>query len=404
MKLKTLIHICFLLPFVFTLFNAQVLISILVYDVYAQIMAYANLGLLVLGVILLFKNHGEFSRTAKMWIIFFILYFTIGMTAGIIHDHPSNIIVSIIPLFYVVGFYYYLSFSENRVLFEKVAFICLIIVCLLCIHWYNINFDLDKGGVHIYTVDRAQGVYGDANNMALTSIIAFVFVYKIFQPKNKMLYILKLALLFAMFYSLFVTFSNTGFMVLIVSLVMLNHNFFKGIRLLIGIILIPVLYIFLLNLNNLTADLDLVGQQRDKINNIVNIVSLNFDKVDDSGRNELVAKLLTYVYENPFFGNGVDFAISKHGHNTIIGVWADAGLFVLLFFLGMLFTYFVRAIKSSTETRFFVLPLLIAMCIFMLSLQTIINQPYLIAFFMYIGYKIDFAQENEEEDVTQIEE
>src|SRR5690606_6193278 len=184
----------------------------------------------------------------------------------------------------------------------------------------------------------------------------------------------------------------TGFMVFVISLIMLNYKFFKGIRIVFGMLLLPVVYLLLLNLNTLTSGINLVGQQRDKINNIVNIVSLNFDKVDDSGRGELQNKLMQYVYENPLMGNGVDFANSYQAHNTYLAVWADAGFFVLMFFFFLLLKHFARAFGSPPETRFFVLPLLITICMFMLSLHSVINQPYIMAVIIYIGYLIDFKQ------------
>lgn len=389
MKSNPIINLCFLIPFVFTTLNLQVLVTTFVSYVFAQIMAYGNLALIVLGIFLILKKKGQLSSTSRLWIIFYIMYFIIAIMAGVVHNNNSSILVSLIPFFYVLGFYYYLSLKENRVLFEKVAFIAFVISCFICIYWHSINFDLDKGGVHVYTIDRAQGVYGDANNMALTSILAFIFTFKTYNPTKKILKFLKLMLLGVTLYSLFITFSNTGFMVCIISIVILNYRFFSGVKIILGLILLPVLYLLLLNLNNITANMDLVGQQRDKINNIVNIVSFNFDKVDDSGRNDLINNLLYYVYENPIFGNGVDFSVSLHAHNTVIGVWADAGIFTLLFFLIMLGKYFSKTIASSPETRYFVLPVLIALCIFMLSLQSIINQPYLIALFIYLGYLID---------------
>jgi O-antigen ligase len=337
----------------------------------------------------LFKERGELSKTASLWIIYFIFYFSIAILAGAVHYNDTHILLTTIPLIYALGFYYYLSLSENRILFEKVALVSFILSCVICIYWDFINFDLDYKGVHIYVVDRAQGVYGDANNMALVTIISFIFVYKLYKPTKKIFQILKLVLLAITAYSLFITFSNTGFMVFVISLIMLNYKFFKGIRILFGIILLPVVYILLLNLNNLTSGINLVGQQRDKINNIVNIVSFNFDKVDDSGRSELVHELMQFVYENPLFGNGVDFANSHQAHNTFLAVWADAGIFVLLFFLFTLGRYFVVALKSPPATRYFVLPILITLCTFMLSLHSVINQPYIMALFIYLGYLID---------------
>jgi O-antigen ligase len=119
---------------------------------------------------------------------------------------------------------------------------------------------------------------------------------------------------------------------------------------------------------------------------------LTFDtsKIDDSGRDELVTNLINnYVFKNPIFGNGVDFAMSQRAHNTVIGVWADAGIFALIFFLFMLGKYFMKTLARPPNVRYFVLPILITLYIFMVSLQSVINQPYLMALFVYLGYIID---------------
>lgn len=390
MKKSHLINICFLLPFVLTVFNLQVFVTRLVSSALAQIMAYGNLGLLFLGIALTIKNRGTLSRTARLWIIFYIMYFVFATLGSALNNNPANILVSIIPFIYVLAFYLYLSIPENRKIFREVAIIAFVLSGILSIHLYNINFDLDRGGIYIYKVDRSGGVYADANNTALAAIITFVLVFKLYNPTKKIFKLLKIIILAITAYGLLITFSNTGFMVFVISLIMINHKFFTGIRIIIGIALLPVVYLILANLNSLTAGINLVGQQRDKVNNIVNIVTFNTDKVDDSGRNELVMKLINdYVFENPFIGNGIDFAISQHAHNTIVGVWADAGIFTLLFFLFMLGAYMFRAILSPPNARFFVLPILLTLYIFMLSLQSVINQPYFMALFVYIGYLVD---------------
>ncbi|WP_111682645.1 hypothetical protein [Winogradskyella tangerina] len=395
MKLKVLTHICFLLPFAITVFNFQVIVTKTVSFVLAQLIAYGNLALIFLGIALIMKKRGSFSSTAKLWIIFYIMYFVIAMVASVIHYNPAVILENIIPLLYVIGFYIYLSVPENRKVFKITAIWAFTFSVFLGIHFYNTNFDLDRGGFYAY-IDRAGGVYGDANNAALAAIIAFILVYKLYNPKTLLFKGIKIIFLAIILNGLFITFSNTGFMVFIVCFVSINYKFFKGLRLVLGVALIPVLWVIMANLNTITADMNLVGQQRDKINNLVNIATFNTDKVDDSGRNELVTNLLhNYVYKNPIFGNGINFAASQRGHNTIIGVWADAGIFALLFFLFMLLRYFIQAFRSPPEIRFFVLPILLTMCIFMLSLQSVINQPYLMAMFIYLGYLIDFKDVSE---------
>ena len=138
--------------------------------------------------------------------------------------------------------------------------------------------------------------------------------------------------------------------------------------------------------------MNLIGQQQHKIDNIVNLITLNTKKVDNSGRGELLEGLFESIEENPFTGNGVDYAGSIYGHNTYVGVWADAGFFTFTVFVLMLVIYFKRTLNTPIDTRFYCLSLLIPMCIFMLSLQTIINQGYLASLFIYIAYLIDRNQ------------
>jgi O-antigen ligase len=387
MKLANII--CFLMPFVISTFNAQVFVTVFISNTLAQLIAYGNIGLLIAGIFLNIKKIGQFSETAKLWGIFYVVYYVFAIIASAYHDNPAQVAKSIIPTIYFFAFYVYLSIPENRKLFQKVATAAFVLSSLLCIYLFKINFSIDHGGIYQYRIDRAGGVFGDANNAALVAILSFIFLFKNYNPVEKWKKIVKLGILAAMLYCLFLTFSTTGFFVFAISMVMLNHKFFTPKRIFLVAILLPVFYIAMINLNTLTSGINLTEHQRFKINNIVNLLTLKTDEVDSSGRNELLANLLEYVYESPYMGNGVDFAIGQRGHNTIVGVWADAGILALIIFLYLLFTYFKNAWKAPPEIRFFTIPILIAMCIFMLSLQSVINQPYLVALFVYLGYLID---------------
>jgi O-antigen ligase len=387
MKLANII--CFLMPFVISTFNAQVFVTVFISNTLAQLIAYGNIGLLIAGIFLNIKKIGQFSETAKLWGIFYVVYYVFAIIASAYHDNPAQVAKSIIPTIYFFAFYIYLSIPENRKLFQKVATAAFVLSSLLCIYLFKINFSIDHGGIYQYRIDRAGGVFGDANNAALVAILSFIFLFKNYNPVEKWKKIVKLSILAAMLYCLFLTFSTTGFFVFAISMVMLNHKFFTPKRIFLVAILLPVFYIAMINLNTLTSGINLTEHQRFKINNIVNLLTLKTDEVDSSGRNELLANLLEYVYESPYMGNGVDFAIGQRGHNTIVGVWADAGILALIIFLYLLFTYFKNAWKAPPEIRFFTIPILIAMCIFMLSLQSVINQPYLVALFVYLGYLID---------------
>jgi hypothetical protein len=389
MKTKTLNIFCFLIPYVITVFNLQVFVTRLISNSLAQLIAYGNIALLLIGIIITLKKSGEFSKTARLWIVYYITYFAFATLGSALNDNPAQILVNIIPFIYILAFYVYLSIPKNRKIFRKVTLISFTVSSILCILFFKINFDLDHNGIYIYKLDRAEGVFGDANNAALVAILSYVFIFKLYNPIKRFHKYFKIILLLTMFYCLFLTFSTTGLLVFVIINIMLNQKLFSPKRILLVLFMIPFFYIAILNINSLTAGLNLRPHQQMKINNIVNILTLNTREVDDSGRNELVANLLNYVYENPFIGNGIGFAISQRGHNTIVGVWADAGIFTLLIFFIMLITYFKNSIIAPPNIRFFALPILITMCVFMLSLQSVINQPYLMALFVYIGYIID---------------
>ncbi len=389
MNTKIINAFCFLLPFVSTVFNLQGFVGLYFSDTFAQTLAFGLLSLLIIGIVINLKKSGEFSKTAGLWFVFYICYYAFASVATGINGTSGNILASFIPVIYMFGFYVYLSVPQNRKLFEKVALVSFVGVSVLGIYLFKINFSVDVEGIHEWELSRSGGVVGDANSTALISIIAFISVYKKYKPTKTIFKYFRLFLLALIFYSLAITFSTTGFFVFAITLILLNHKFFNPKRILFAIILIPMFYFTLINLNTIVADYDLTTPQRDKVGNLVNLLTFNTDELDSSGRDDLLDNVLNYVYKNPIVGNGIDFSVSIRGHNTLVGVWADAGIFTFLIFLFMLGNYFKNAIKSTPDIRYFVLSTLFVLCIFMLSLQSIINQGYLMALFVYLGYIVD---------------
>ncbi|MDW5289363.1 hypothetical protein [Formosa sp. PL04] len=390
---KIAIFICFIWPLICSCLNLQLLIGTFISVGISQIIAYINLLLLILGIFLILKKDtGEYSKTAALWIYFFILYYTFGLLAngvtGFINPEYS-ILASLVPFVYFIAFYFFLSNDEFKKTFIKVLTISYFLSSLLTIFFFKINYDFDYGGIPIYPIDRAGGVYGDANNASFVSILTYILVAKMFVPKNKIQYILKIIALFIIFYSLLITFSTTGLFIFSIVFLISNYKFFKGLKLiLLGISLI-FFYLFLINIKSFTTHLNLNERQLGKINNIVNVLTFNTEEIDSSGRTELVQKLLHYVYENPVFGNGIGFSNFIRGHNTYIGVWGDAGILTFLFFIFMLIIYLLKSLSLDNNLRFFCFSILTTIYIFMLTLQTVINQPYIIVLFIFIGYIID---------------
>jgi O-antigen ligase len=389
MNIKIINALCFLLPFVGQVFNLQAVVKLFYSDTYAQILAYGSLILLIIGIVINLKQIGEFSKTARIWLVFYICYYAFATIATGIHGISGNILASFVPVIYMLGFYVYLSIPQNRKLFGRVALLALVVSSIWSIYLYKINWSIDTAGIHIYDLGRAAGFYGDAGRCALVSILAFIFVSKKYNPTKIILKFLKPIILILIFYNLILTFATTGLFAFVIVFVLLNHKYFTPKSMLITIILVPMFYFTLINLNNIVAGYDLSTAQQDKVNNIVNLLTLNINEVDSSGRDELLANALNYVYKNPIIGNGIDFGVSIRAHNTLVAVWADAGIFTFLVFLFMLGNYFKNAIKCPPNIRYFSLSILFSLIIYMLTSQSVINQGLEMVIFVYLGYIID---------------
>lgn len=385
--MKTLSIICFYIPFVFNVLNLQTFIAKFVSYSLGQISAYINVILVMLGIFLFIKEKRSFPKIVNLWIVFFILYYCIGLIASIILDNYADILRTMVPITYFFGYSIFLSIPEEREKFSKIIPATFLMACVLLIILQQLNFSLDHDGIYEYNLSRAGGVYGDANNAAVVCILSFILLKNEYNPSSNLLKILKIIGLIISVYALFLTFSQTGFVVFFIVLCLVYHKLFQFKKLLLLIICLPFIVYSLFNAALSSSFLNKV--QKGRIESIVNLLTLNTDKVSLSERDVLLKNMLNYVYENPILGNGINFSVVIRGHNTIIGVWADAGIFTFLFFLFLLFTYFKDAILASEKIRFYVLPMIFTLSVFMLSLQTIINQAYLMVLFVYIGFLLD---------------
>lgn len=356
-------------------------------------MAYSNLLFLSIGFILLAKNKAPYTTTGNLWLPYYLLFYIMVSIASAINDYSYALLSSLVPVFFCIGYLNYFRFLENLRKVEIVIMYTFSIANIFLIYFVIINFDLDfylKGIQLSYGLDRAQGIYGDANNASFVAILGFIFLYKCFIPKNKFQIILKISLLAMSAYAMFLTYSTTGFVVFMMSFALLNFKYLTKIRLLLLPFLLIGFYLTLINLNSLLEGFDLNPRQLSKIENFVNLLRLDFDNVDSSGRDVFVEQLMEYVYKNPFLGNGLDFGAQHHGHNTYLSILSDSGIFPLILFLFLLFRYFKNILAINFEHKFFALSIFFGFCLFMLSLQTIINQPYLLVIFIYLAYFVDF--------------
>jgi hypothetical protein len=381
--------ICFIIPFVFNALNLQGFLFIFFSDTMAQLFAYSVLFLILIGISLNIKQVGEVSNIAKLWFIFYLLYYCFALLGSVITKNYSPLIRTLIPLIYFIGFYIFLSIEKNVKVFSKVMTYTFFVSCVLLIFLFKINFDIDTNGIFLYKLERAGGVYGDANNAALVCIIAYVFFNKFYIANTTKKKYLKVLGILILLYSVVLTFSTTGLTVFLIVVFINNLQFFSRERIILLFLAIIVFFITIVNLKTLTAGLDLSEIQQEKMDNLVNVLTLNTDKVDNSGRGDLLGALFENIVKHPFIGNGIDFSANLRGHNTYFGVWGDAGIFTFVYFIIMLIIYLKTSFLADISVRYFSFSVMIALCIFMISLQSIINQPYLMVVIVYLSYVID---------------
>lgn len=387
---KVLVYMCFYWPIACSALNIQGFVNVFISNSLSQQLAYFNVLLITVGVFLVKKESVNLSKTNNIWLLFYIFYYCFALLASGINGFSTVILASLVAPIYFVGFYFLLSDPNQVKPFFKILTILFVIASIFTIYLFNINFDIENPGILGRKLDRAGGLYGDANNAALVSIVAYILFDKFYNPSNIIFRALKVMILLIIFYSVFLTFSTTGLFVFTVMFFVSNYKFFTGFRLAILGVLIGLLYIGIFSLKSRTKDLNLSAHQIHKIDNVINLMTLNLEKVDNSGREDLLENLLPYLYENPIIGNGVDFSVVMRGHNTYLGVWGDAGIFTFLFFIFMLCFYFLEAFSLDPEQRYFALSILTVLYIFMFSLQTVINQPNLIVLIVVVGYMIDY--------------
>jgi len=379
----------FIIPLLLTTLQVQAFLEKFVSESISRYLAYGNLGLILIGVIFFLKDMRKepFAKMIKLWLIFYGFYFGIGLVANNIHNNEVPLLKTLIPVIYFAGFSFFLSIKTNRRVFEKAIMIGFTASNVLLIYFYQINFSMDYDGIYEYALERAGGVYGDANNAAVVCLLSFIFIYSFYKPKKIIGKVIKIIGIAIALYGLVLTFSKTGFVVLLLVLGLTFHKFFNPKKIIPLLFILPIAFYLLIQSALQSPSLSAV--QKSRIQDVVNIITLNTGKVHYSDRDVLFDNMLNYINLNPLLGNGVYFSTAIRGHNTIFGIWADAGIFCFLFFLFLIFEYARNAFNSSEDVKYSSLSILAVLTVFMLSLQTIIDQAYLIAIFVYLAYKID---------------
>ncbi len=388
--MKKLVHLLFLVPLAANALNLQDWVTFYLGNTMGKLVAYGNVALVALGALLIFKKRRNSMRTASSWIAFLIIHYSLSILASSLYDNPADFKYTLVNIIFYFGFLIYIASLKDFSFFHKyLNWIFFIGASFLIILW-RLQLDLDYIESDLsWGLDRASGLYGDANNACLVSIVSFIFLKFTDLPKHRFTPILKLGMILIVSYSIFLTFSTTGYLAFVVVFVLCNYKFLTKKNIFISIFTMPVLYLLLINLTTLTSGLGLNERQQSKISNFENIFSFNFDKVDNSGRSLKIDNVIEKLYENPFSGHGFDFGLNNLTHNTYLNIWLESGIFGLLALLIVLGIYYKRTMLLDRKTMFFSLSILFTISLFMLSLQTVINQPYLMIVLTYLGFLID---------------
>ena len=347
-----------------------------------------------MGGFALLKVSNKFNGLIKAWLFFYGAYYCLATLGNAIFGtEPYKFLVSLIPVSYFISFSILLSIPEERKPFARLATITFLFTTILTIlfAYFNISFDVE--GLTDVDLQRAGGVFGDANNASVAAILTFLLVKYCYNPTKRFHKILKNIALLLSVYAVALTFSKTGFLIFALVLIITYRQLLSPKRIMFTLIILPPLLYFAYNWAVSGSSLTLV--QKERVQTLVNLVTLNTDQVDYSSRDVLLKNMFGYIEQNPFIGHGIQFSNSIRGHNTIIGIWADTGIIGFLIFLAVLAYFFKKAIEASGWYRPFAISVLITICMFMITLQTIINQPYLMVMFVFIAYLVNMEEVEE---------
>ena len=391
-----------LIPLFIDLTNIQNILSILLLGntTIIRIIAYGNIALVLIGLILFLRKINILEQKTptflKLWLFFYTVYLVFSLLGNAFHDTiPYELHQVIMSIIFIGSYSIFLYDSSNIGPIIKVFAVGFLLTVILNIYFTYLNFSLDHGGITVFKIERSGGVYGDANNASLSSLMAFIFIYFSFLTPTFPKKVLKLFLLGICVYSLYLSFSKTS---LIILPFIFTFSFLKDFNKKKFMALIPILPMLILGVVYALSQINLSQSQKERLFSIGSLITLDTEKIDFSERDILLSNMLGKINESPLIGWGVQYSNEIRGHNTIIGIWTDAGFLVFIFFLILLVYYFDQAIKQQKNTRFFAISILICLYIYMLSLQTIINQPYLIVLFALLGHL--YTRENSDFLIT----
>jgi O-antigen ligase len=260
------------------------------------------------------------------------------------------------------------------------------------------------------SLTRMSGIYLDPNFAGFAANITAIFgLSSLFRPNApKFLGILSII---SGFGAVAASFSKTGILSLIVLILTTTLVYFVmykrvdvKIRRVANIFFAMLFYGIFQLLIFVSLNLDtLPKEQRERIQQIENIILGKADKSDTSNRANLVELGLSKIGERPLFGTGyLSFtylldAGNQTGdnvgvHNIFLRVWGEAGIFAFLLFTGFWFYTFWRGTQIPLIwARLLITSLVISFIVFGLTIHTFLEDNFIGAI---IGIMLAFVAHN----------
>jgi O-antigen ligase len=382
----------------------------------------------IMALFLKYINGSYANISFQLWTAFTFVFIAISYPATLFYAevHPS-LDIPFLARSYLYNFiitfscYQYTLFIIERgktAWFLNVLNILLIIGSLLTIFaipvgLYTLNYVKPP---RFLSLTRMSGIYLDPNFAGFAANITAAFgLSSLFRPNaSKLLGILGVV---SGFGAVVASFSKTGILSLIVLIFITAIIYFvmyqridKQVRRVANIFFAILFHGIFQLLIFLSLNLEtLPKEQRERIQQIENIILGKADKSDTSNRANLIELGLSKIAERPLLGTGyLSFihlldAGNKTGdnvgvHNIFLRVWGEAGILAFLLFTGFwLYTFWRGTQLPTIWARLLITSLVVSLVIFGLTMHTFLEDNFIGAI---IGIMLAFLAGNSLEKRT----
>jgi O-antigen ligase len=348
-----------------------------------------------------------FKKSFQIVLVFLIMYIILVLFA-VISDNTESM-TTYLPILFrnsiamvlSLWLFSYIIYYKKIKFYIKAISICVFLSVSSIFIFKQINIEISY---LLYTdidneeIGRASGSFGNANIAALFCVFAFVFALHYFKEatrkKDKMI---QIVLILFIIYNLFLTFSNTGFLNIIIITIISAMSYGKNMKMLIVKFVMVFLFfeslilpVVKINIESYYSQNNIPKIQMEKIDNFINIIGFeSTDKMNFSYRDELVFVGLKKIEQSPIIGQGLgSFSLNITGsvgiHNNYLQIMGEAGIpfFLLYLFLFLLFYYRIAISKLHTY-KFISLGIITSIAIFMLTSHDVLYTERILLFIVF---------------------